>query len=65
MRQRVPRARLLIMGAEPEIREAYGDNEHIELLPFLDDVSDGYRRAKLVIVPLRHGTGLKINNFRK
>ncbi|MEM7166456.1 MAG: glycosyltransferase family 4 protein [Planctomycetota bacterium] len=60
IRQQVSGARLLIMGAEPEIRSAYGSDPHVELLPFLDDVSDGYRRAKVVVVPLRYGTGLKI-----
>lgn len=60
IRERVPGTKLLIMGAEPEIRDAYGTHPAVELLPYLDDVSDGYRRARLVVVPLRHGTGLKI-----
>lgn len=60
VRSSVPAARLHIMGAGREIRKAYGDRSDVHLLPYLDDVSEAYAGTRLVVVPLRYGTGLKI-----
>ena len=60
VRAEIPEARLLLMGGGQAVRETYGNTEGVEVLPFLDDIDDAYRQARVVIVPLRQGTGLKI-----
>ncbi|MGE3164693.1 MAG: glycosyltransferase [Planctomycetota bacterium] len=60
VRQRVAGARLHVLGAGREIRRAFSAREGVVLLPYVDDVAEAYAAAKVVVVPLRYGTGLKI-----
>lgn len=60
VRLRVADARLHVLGAGDEIRGAYAGRDDVVLLPYVPDVVDAYAAAKVVVVPLRYGTGLKI-----
>lgn len=61
IRRHTPEARLVLAGANPtsEMSAARDADGRIEVTGFVDDLADVYRRARVVIVPLQHGAGLK------
>ncbi len=58
--EQIPEAKLLLLRADDEVRQRFGGIANVEILPDLEDVRDAYRRARVVVVPLRLGSGIKI-----
>ncbi|MEE8587507.1 MAG: glycosyltransferase [Acidobacteriota bacterium] len=58
--QERPQARLSIVGSSPppQIRQL-GGHPRIEVTGFVEDLRGYYRRARLVVVPLRTGVGIR------
>lgn len=50
--------RLVFVGNVTKVVDCVRDN--IELIPFVEDLSEVYRNVKLSICPMFHGTGMKI-----
>lgn len=57
--QRVPRARVLLVGSDPppSVRALAGDR--VEVLGHVSDLSSAYARARMSVSPLRFGSGVK------
>lgn len=56
----VPWAHLYIVGAAPpEEIQKLGEHPQITVTGFVEDIRDYYRRAQVVVVPLRTGVGIR------
>lgn len=60
IRGRVPGARLSLLRVPEGLRSRFADREDIRCLPYLEDIDDAYRAARVVVVPLLRGSGIKI-----
>lgn len=60
VRARVPGARLTLLRVPETIGERFAGRDDVRTLPFIDDIDDAYRAARVVVVPLLRGTGIKI-----
>lgn len=61
VRAKLPEARLLIAGEAIDRLPCYRDPPPgVEFLGFLQELSDGYRRAAVVCCPIRAGSGTRI-----
>jgi glycosyltransferase involved in cell wall biosynthesis/SAM-dependent methyltransferase len=60
VRERLPGARLLIIGRDPpEEIKRLGAFAGVEILGYVDDLDAVFNRAKLSVAPLRFGAGIK------
>jgi glycosyltransferase involved in cell wall biosynthesis len=59
IRERKPNARFLIAGANPEALSGRGA-EGVECLGFVPDLAPVYAQARLVVCPLRSGSGTRV-----
>lgn len=61
LRQRVPTAKTLMIGASPplEVSRFHG-KDGVEVLGFVEDLEEIYRRAWVLAVPLRIGSGIRV-----
>lgn len=61
VRERVPGARLSLVGANPTERVLEMAGEGVEVTGFVSDaeLEERYRRARVAVVPLRFGAGVK------
>lgn len=58
---RVPDARVVLVGARPEnVRAEIGDVPGVTLAGFVDDIAACYRQAALVCCPITSGSGTRI-----
>jgi glycosyltransferase involved in cell wall biosynthesis len=60
VRQRLPRARLMIAGPSTGTLEHGGVPEGVELLGVVDDLKDLYARTRVACAPIRAGSGTRI-----
>jgi len=60
VRARVPEARLTLLRVPAPLAERFAGRDDVRCLPYLDDIDDAYRAARVVVVPLLRGTGIKI-----
>lgn len=62
IKEAVPQARLTIVGKNPDKRllEATAGDERVHFTGFVDDLMPLYNNARLFIVPLRFGSGIKV-----
>jgi GT2 family glycosyltransferase/glycosyltransferase involved in cell wall biosynthesis len=60
VRAEEPRARLLIVGAEPPARESFHHREGVELVGFVEDVREPLARYALFICPILSGSGVRV-----
>lgn len=61
IRSKVPAARLLVVGREPERIPAHASKvEGVEYPGFVEDLDSVYRRARLVICPVLRGGGTRV-----
>ncbi len=54
-----PNARLLLAGATPDKHVLALQSESVTVSGWMDDIRDGYARAKIFIAPMQIGTGLQ------
>jgi glycosyltransferase involved in cell wall biosynthesis len=54
-----PNARLLLAGATPDKRVLALQSDSVTVTGWMDDIRDGYARAKIFIAPMQIGTGLQ------
>jgi len=54
-----PEARLLLAGATPDKRVLALQSDSVTVTGWMDDIRDGYARAKIFIAPMQIGTGLQ------
>jgi sugar transferase (PEP-CTERM/EpsH1 system associated) len=54
-----PDARLLLAGATPDKRVLALQSNSVTVTGWMDDIRDGYARAKIFIAPMQIGTGLQ------
>jgi sugar transferase (PEP-CTERM/EpsH1 system associated) len=54
-----PKARLLLAGATPDKRVLALQSDSVTVTGWMDDIRDGYARAKIFIAPMQIGTGLQ------
>jgi glycosyltransferase involved in cell wall biosynthesis len=54
-----PKARLLLAGATPDKRVLALQSGSVTVTGWMDDIRDGYARAKVFIAPMQIGTGLQ------
>jgi polysaccharide biosynthesis protein PslH len=59
VRERVPQARLLLVGSRPPSALRALSNGSIEVTGFVDSVAPYYRRAAVAVAPLRAGSGIR------
>lgn len=58
--ERCPETHLYIVGSSPpEEIEALGEEDNITVTGFVEDIRDYYRMARVVVVPLRTGVGIR------
>lgn len=58
---RNPDAEVWFVGGAPESLKSYRtDDPHVRFLGFVDDLAAIYRQAKVVICPIRHGSGTRV-----
>lgn len=55
-----PRARLIVIGAEPPPRHSLPDAEAVELIGFVDDVREPLSRYALFVCPILSGSGVRV-----
>ena len=60
IRQEEPRARLVIVGAEPPPRYSLKGAEAIEMVGFVDDVREPLARYALFVCPILAGSGVRV-----
>ncbi len=60
VRARVPAAELVVLSASEGLAAALAGVPGVRALGFVDDLAAWYHRAHVVVVPLRHGSGLKV-----
>ena len=60
----VPHARLTIAGSEPSpsLRRAAGFVDNVRLTGYVESLSPFYRRASVVVAPMRLGAGVKLKS---
>ncbi len=57
---RRPRARLVVVGAEPPPRHALGASQAIELRGFVEDVREPLARYAVFVCPILRGSGMRV-----
>lgn len=60
VRRAVPDARLTLLRVPPPVAARLAGREDVRIVPYLDDIDCAYRDARVVVVPLRRGSGIKI-----
>jgi glycosyltransferase involved in cell wall biosynthesis len=61
VRERVPEARLAIIGQGAERTASYPPKDpSVSFLGFVDDLESWYRRARLLCCPIYHGSGTRV-----
>jgi len=60
VRNKMKDAKLLLLRSDEEVRQRFGSSPGVECLPDIDDVRDAYHKARVAVVPLRLGSGIKI-----
>jgi glycosyltransferase involved in cell wall biosynthesis len=61
VRERVPEARLAIIGQGAELTASYPPKDpSVSFLGFVDDLESWYRRARLLCTPIYHGSGTRV-----
>ena len=60
VREREPRARLIVIGSDPPPRHALPDADAIELQGFVEDVRAPLARYALFICPILSGSGVRV-----
>lgn len=65
VRSTVPNARLVVAGAGAStlLRDLVGRTSGVDLLGFVDDLEPLYAAARVVVVPLRFGAGVKFKTI--
>ncbi len=59
VRKRIPNAKVLIAGANPNAKVKSLASAHVEVSGWLEDIRDAYAKAKVFVAPMRIGTGLQ------
>jgi len=60
VRQREPRARLIVIGSDPPPRHALPDEGTIELVGFVEDVREPLGRYAVFVCPILSGSGVRV-----
>jgi glycosyltransferase involved in cell wall biosynthesis len=61
VRERVPAARLAIVGSGPEHTDSYrSPDDSVTFTGFVDDLAPWYRRARVVCCPIYQGSGTRV-----
>ena len=55
----IPNAKILIAGAEPNIKVTNLKSEYVEVSGWIEDIRIAYAESKIFIAPMRMGTGLQ------
>jgi glycosyltransferase involved in cell wall biosynthesis len=61
VRSRIPGAEIWLAGSTPEYIKAFKDRpEGVRFLGFVDDIDSLYREARIIICPIRYGSGTRV-----
>jgi len=57
---RMPGARIRLLRVPEPLRARFAAREDVRCVEYLDEIDDAYRAARVVVVPLLRGSGIKI-----